>query len=95
MRSLCRKLCVPVFSMPRQVRLVGPVVALAGKLNLPAGHSFEQECGVASFVETIGREYPKQSATLQGDCHRPQICGSHALPFVPDFVSASCNSWIS
>ncbi len=40
--------------MPIQVCLVGPVVAVAGKLDLPAFHSFEQERGVAGFVEAVG-----------------------------------------
>jgi len=36
------------------MRLVGPVVAFAGKLDLPAFHSFEQERGSAGFVEAVG-----------------------------------------
>ena len=36
------------------MRLVWPEVAFAGKLNLPASHSFEQVRVVAGFIEAIG-----------------------------------------
>ncbi len=41
--------------MPHQVRRIRPVVAFAGKLDLSAGHLFEQERSVAGFVEAFGR----------------------------------------
>ena len=63
---MCSKLLLP---MPRQVRLVGPVVAFAGKLDLPAGHSFQQGRGVAGFVEAVRGE--QQQRFVRGNPARP------------------------
>jgi hypothetical protein len=44
----------PLVAMPRQMRFVRPEVAVAEKLDLPSGHSFDQERGVAVLVEAVG-----------------------------------------
>src|SRR3989442_15563667 len=54
--TIARSFALPesFFPVPCEMRLVGPVVTFAGKLDLPAFHLFEQERGVAGFVEAVG-----------------------------------------
>ena len=63
-----------MISMPSQVRLVGPIVAFPGKLELPSSKSFKQECLFACFVEAIGGN--NNPVVL---VKRPQACIEHPV----------------